>query len=177
VTAWAVSHLFRLSSFAVPARSQMANGSQIRSVSALLSPDTAAGFDWWRGLALLQGRYDDGVASLRPQWYFVWADPAAFVVCLSPVVVLAVWAAVRAVRDDRLGVAPAVALLPLAAIAAMALADLSGMSKAETERIWLPFALAVPAAFALLPTRWRRACLVGGAVWALAVNHLVRTGW
>ena len=138
---------------------------------------TAAGFDWWRGLTLLHGRYYDGVASLRPQWYFVWADPAAVVVCLSPVVALAVWAAVRSVRDDRTIAAPAVALLPLAALAAMAAADLSGMSKAETERIWLPFALAVPAAFALLPPRWRRTCLVGGAVWALAVNHLVRTGW
>jgi hypothetical protein len=40
------------------------------------------------------------------------------------------------------------------AIAAIVLADLSGMSKAEVERIWLPFVVWLAVPCALLPRRW-----------------------
>jgi hypothetical protein len=62
-----------------------------------------------------------------------------------------------------------------AALLALLVADLSGMSKAETERIWLPFALWLLPACALL-TR-PRAWLAAQAVLALLLNHLLRTGW
>ncbi|MFE0255762.1 hypothetical protein [Streptomyces sp. NPDC059010] len=67
------------------------------------------------------------------------------------------------------------ALLVAAAFAALLIADLSGMSKAETERIWLPFALWLLAAGAFL-TR-PRAWLTAQAVLALLLNHLLMTGW
>ncbi|WP_128376555.1 hypothetical protein [Streptomyces cavernae] len=67
------------------------------------------------------------------------------------------------------------ALLVTAAFAALLIADLSGMSKAETERIWLPFALWLPAACAFL-TR-PRAWLTAQAALALLLNHLLMTGW
>ena len=38
----------------------------------------------------------------------------------------------------------------------VALADASGMSKAEVERIWLPFVPWLTISCALLPERWRR---------------------
>ncbi len=155
-------------------RGWLAAASGALSVAVLV---TVAGFRWWEGLSLLHGRYYDGVASSRPQWYFVWANPAALVVCLSPVVALAGWVVARVVRDGGVRTAPAVVAIPLAAAFAMALADLTALSKAETERIWLPFALAVPLALALLPARWRAGCVVAGGAWALAVTHLVRTGW
>ena len=65
--------------------------------------------------------------------------------------------------------------LVLAALAAVLLADASGLSKAETERIWLPFAVWLTAGAAALPNprRW----LAAGAAGALLVNHLVLTGW
>jgi hypothetical protein len=61
------------------------------------------------------------------------------------------------------------------ALLALLAADLSGMSKAETERIWLPFALWLLPSAALL-TR-PRAWLTAQAVLALLLNHLLRTGW
>ncbi|MFH8568192.1 hypothetical protein [Streptomyces sp. NPDC017993] len=68
-------------------------------------------------------------------------------------------------------------LLVVAALAALLIADLSGMSKAETERIWLPFALWLLPATALLPTSRHRHWLTAQAVMALLVNHLLYTGW
>jgi hypothetical protein len=49
------------------------------------------------------------------------------------------------------------------------------MSKAETERIWLPFALwLLPAcAFLTRPRLW----LAAQALLALLLNHLLFTGW
>ncbi|WP_031161376.1 membrane protein [Streptomyces durhamensis] len=67
------------------------------------------------------------------------------------------------------------ALLVSAALLALLVADLSGMSKAETERIWLPFALWLLPACALLPHP--RAWLTAQAVLALLLNHLLLTGW
>lgn len=66
-------------------------------------------------------------------------------------------------------------LIVLAAVAAVLVADLSGMSKAEVERIWLPFAVWTALACADLPhpRRW----LAAQAVLALLVNHLLLTVW
>ncbi|MFD8946923.1 hypothetical protein ACFV00_33855, partial [Streptomyces californicus] len=76
-----------------------------------------------------------------------------------------------AVREGRL------ALLVLAALAALLAADLSGMSKAETERIWQPFLLWLLPAAALLPRRGVRWWLAASASPALLVHHLLWTGW
>ncbi|NEB36159.1 hypothetical protein G3I54_04220, partial [Streptomyces sp. SID14515] len=91
-------------------------------------------------------------------------------------------AAPGAVRALRGGPAAAssegrLALLVLAALAALLAADLSGMSKAETERIWQPFLLWLLPAAALLPRRRVRYWLVASAVPALLINHLLWTGW
>jgi hypothetical protein len=67
------------------------------------------------------------------------------------------------------------ALLVAAAFTALLIADLSGMSKAETERIWLPFVMWLPAACAFLPRP--RTWLAAQAVIALLLNHLLLTGW
>jgi len=67
------------------------------------------------------------------------------------------------------------ALLVLAALLALLAADFSGMSKAETERIWLPFAMWLLAAGAFLPRP--RAWLTAQAVLALLLNHLLLTAW
>lgn len=70
---------------------------------------------------------------------------------------------------------PRLALLALAALLALLAADLSGMSKAETERIWLPFAMWLLPAAALLPRP--RVWLAAQAALALLLNHLLLTGW
>ena len=51
------------------------------------------------------------------------------------------------------------------------------MSKAEVERIWLPFVPWLLLATAALPPGWRRAGLALQVAAALVVQHLVYTSW
>jgi len=139
---------------------------------------TLAGFRWWEGLARVQVRYDQGIASSRPYSYFVWANLAAFLVCASPVVALIVAEVVRTLAGPgRRALEAAPAWLAAAGLLVIALSDLSGLSKAETERIWLTFTFTVWGAAGLAPPSWRRWGLVAAAAWALAVNHLLLTEW
>jgi hypothetical protein len=80
----------------------------------------------------------------------------------------------RPPTDRRIGAA---AGLTLAALTAILAADLSGLSKAEVERIWLPFAVWLTAGAALLPAPTRRFWLIVQATTALLVNHLLLTTW
>ena len=57
------------------------------------------------------------------------------------------------------------------------LPDLSMLSKAETERIWLPFTVWLTAAGALLPAQSRRWWLALNVVGALLLNHFILTNW
>ena len=67
--------------------------------------------------------------------------------------------------------------MALAGLLAVIVADLSALSKAETERIWLPFQMWILAAPALLPRQTHRFWLAVQASTALAINHLVLTNW
>jgi hypothetical protein len=150
---------------------------------------TAAGFDWWEAYRLLVTRYYQGIGGVRPYGYWVWANLACTVVVVGLATAAGLQRAGGALVRDRAGVLtprmpgtagdPAaearLALLVLCALVALLLADLSGMSKAETERIWLPFAMWLLPACALL-TR-PRAWLAAQAVLALLLNHLLLTGW
>jgi hypothetical protein len=64
----------------------------------------------------------------------------------------------------------------MAAVAILA-ADLSGLGKAEVERVWLPYEIWLLAATAWLPTSQRRGWLAVQAIVALGVNHLLLTNW
>jgi len=146
----------------------------------------AAGFWWFDGLAATHERYLAGVASERPGRYFaLLGNPAALALAVGPVAAVAV-ARVRGVR---------VWLLPGAALIAVALANLSGLSKAEVERIWLPFqpwilllagGLVVAGAAGTVDPparpsirRWSLASvlLVAQVVVAVAIEAVVRTPW
>lgn len=132
----------------------------------------ATGFAWWEAFPVLRERYYAGVASERAYAYWVWADVAAWTFTLG----LATWAAApalgRASRNRDAG-----ALLIASAVLAVGVATLSGMSKAEVERIWLPFTLWVLAAGAFLPSRWRRPLLLSQVGTALAVQAFLLTRW
>jgi hypothetical protein len=68
-------------------------------------------------------------------------------------------------------------LLILAMLVAIVCADLSMLSKAETERIWLPFTVWLTSAPALLPQRTVRLWLALNVVGALLLNSLIFTHW
>jgi hypothetical protein len=92
----------------------------------------AFGFWWWTGLVATRVRYAEGIATVRPYSYFVLANLAAFAVAVGPATIAGL-ASLR--RRSRLWWPVAAVLLAVAG------ADLSGLSKGEVERIWLPFAV------------------------------------
>ncbi|GAA1636934.1 hypothetical protein [Catellatospora bangladeshensis] len=143
------------------------------AAGAVVVAFSAAGFWWLDGYHLVVQRYYQGIAAERAYGYWAWANLAAFLLSAGPAAAVIARRATAAVRHDR----AAHVLLPLAALLAVAAADLSGLSKAEVERIWLPFAVWLPAGAALLPASSRRGWLLAGATIALAVNHLLLTIW
>jgi methylthioxylose transferase len=140
----------------------------------------ALGFNWLSGLAALRVRYDQGIASQRPFSYFVYANLAAWLISCSPLLAIGIARSMRPLSRDRRGPWTqdrVVALLALSGILAALVADLSGLSKAEAERIWLSFGVIAYASLALLRGRGAGWALMGSAMWALLVNHLLNTGW
>ncbi len=62
-------------------------------------------------------------------------------------------------------------------LVAIVAANLTGLSKGEVERIWLPFVPWLLVGCALLPQQWRRRGLFLQVALALLVQHLFFTGW
>lgn len=126
-----------------------------------------AGFWWVEGLLATRLQYLASAARSRPFSYFVVANPATFGLVLGPAVV----AGVTSLRDRPIW------WLVGGALAAVVLADLSGMSKAEVERIWLPFAFWVLPAAAALPDRTRSAWFTASVTFGFALEVAVRQPW
>lgn len=140
----------------------------VAGVGAVVATFTAYGFWWLDGYRLVVDRYYQGWGAERPYSYWIWANLACLVLSAGP----AAGPALHRVLSERKAV-----LVPLVAAPALAIvaADLSGLSKAEVERIWLPYAVWLLVATARLTHR--RRWLVAQAVTALAVNHLLWTNW
>jgi methylthioxylose transferase len=140
----------------------------------------ALGFNWVSGLLALRVRYYQGIASQRPFSYFIYADLAAWLVSCSPLLAIGVIRSIAVISkgraepwtQDRIA-----ALLALSGVVAALVADLSALSKAETERIWLSFGVIAYAGLALLRGQRARWALMASAGWALLANHLLNTGW
>jgi hypothetical protein len=143
------------------------------SALAVVLVFAAAGFAWWEALPVLRDRYWEGLARERPASYWLWGNLGALAVAAGP----ALGAGLGALAALRRRTGRAVACLVLGAVSAVALADLSLMSKAEVERIWLPFVPWLLVSTALLPDRWRRPLLAAQVVLALLVQHLLLTHW
>lgn len=144
---------------------------------------TIGGFSWWGGYRALHARYYDGIGGFRPYHYWAWADFAALLCAIGPAALPAFSRAIRgltaAVRASRrrLDHQAFAAAVSLAAIVALVSADLSGLSKAEVERIWLPFMPWVLAASVLLPARSARGWLALQVTCALVLQHSLLSLW
>ncbi|MET3805021.1 hypothetical protein ABIB25_002021 [Nakamurella sp. UYEF19] len=158
----------------------------LAGVIAVVTIFTLAGFDWLEGERLLVLRYYQGVASLRPYSYYVWANLAALTLSVGPMTAAGLRRAVPVVLRsgpvirasgivDRETLVPAA--LSLAAGLAVLIADLTGLSKAETERIWLPLGFWMIASLVLLPRRLLPAALAVQIAVAIGINHLEMTYW
>ncbi len=141
----------------------------------------AAGYSYLDALPAIHDRYWDGVGGRRPASYWMWGDLAALAFSAGPLAgagLAHLAATARGRLRDPADPADGVVVWLAGAGAAMVLAaDLSQMSKAEVERIWLPFVPWLLLACALLPERWRRAGLAVQVAAALLVQHLLATGW
>jgi len=133
----------------------------------VLAAPAAAGFWWLDGLHATEARYRAGVSQNRPYGYFLVSNLAAFSLALGPAVLVGL----ARLRDMRLW------LLVGAGLAVVALADLSGLSKGEVERIWLPFTVWVALAASALPQRFVRGWLTGQVALGMLITLLVRSPW
>ncbi|HEU5475991.1 MAG TPA: hypothetical protein VFV67_35645 [Actinophytocola sp.] len=162
-------------------RSRRAFVAAVAGALAVVAAFAAAGFWWLDGYVLVLQRYDQSVAIARPYAYWVWADLACLVLAVGPAAAAGLWRAARRFDAGLPGRPPAdgsaVIILVRGAVLAVVAATLSGLSKAEVERIWLPFAVWLVAGAALLPASTRRGWLAAGAAVALVVNHVLLTNW
>ncbi|OBB45142.1 hypothetical protein, partial [Mycobacterium sp. 852002-51961_SCH5331710] len=143
-------------------------------VIAVVGIFVALGFWWFDGYHLVQERYWQGIANDRPFQYWVWANLASVVCAIG----LGSVAGIGRVFDiNAIRRRPGLPMVLLGALLAIAFADLSMLSKAETERIWLPFTVWLTAAGALLPPRSHRWWLAVNVVGALLLNHFILTNW
>ena len=132
-------------------------------VACVVVAFAAFGFWWLDGLAATRLEYFKGIASVRPYGYFLLANLAAFAIAVG----VGAIAGLAAKPDRR------VWLLAGSALVVVAIADLSGMSKGEVERIWLPFWPFVALLAAQVPAAERRWWLAGQALIALAIPTLL----
>lgn len=135
---------------------------------------TLGGFWWFDGYQAVQHRYWAGIANHRPFVYWIWGNVASLICAIG----LAAAAALPRALDWRLvRQRSGLPVLVAAFVLVVLLADLSGLSKAETERIWLPFAVWLSAAPAILTPRSHQSWLGIQVLGALLINSLLLTNW
>ena len=126
-----------------------------------------AGYDPIGALHSTESVYRHSLASVRPYAFWAFGSPTAWLVMLG---LPTAWLALRSLsRRDPAAVALGAVIVGAAIL---------GFTKAETERIWLPFVpLACVAAAATIDLRSVRPVLLALAAQALAVELLFYTIW
>lgn len=156
----------------------------LAGATAVVAAWTLAGFDWIDGFRAARALYHAGAAAHRPYSYFVVANVAVFAVMLGPAVIAA-WAhrpAPGSGAEPRVS-SPDPFVSPLrwlagAALVAVAIADLSGLSKGEVERIWLPFVpFAMLVVVRLASSRRAASWIAAQAAVAIALQTLLVWPW
>jgi len=182
---WAVFLHYGLILLGLPAVAVLVSTSDWRAALRALGPAAlaavlvavafaVAGFYWFDGYYLVQQRYWQGIAKYRPFRYWSWANLACVVCAIG----LGSVAGISRVLDmAAIRRRSGFHLVLLAMLAAIVCADLSMLSKAEVERIWLPFTVWLTAAPALLPVRSHRVWLAVNAAGALLINTVMVTNW
>ncbi|MFZ0043966.1 MAG: hypothetical protein WAK93_21835 [Solirubrobacteraceae bacterium] len=144
----------------------VAVGAGVAIAAVNLALHLTLGYDPVAVLRALGPAYSHGIAAHRPYVYWVFGSPVAWLFMLG---LPTAWLGLRALaRGDPAAVALA-AMIVLAAVA--------GFTKAETERIWLPFVPLACVAAASVPLRRVRPVLLALAGQAVVVELLFNTVW
>ncbi|WP_101950049.1 hypothetical protein [Mycobacterium sp. 3519A] len=182
---WGIFLNYGLGLMALPAVAVLLAAANWRSAVTALAPAVVAalavvglfalaGFWWFDGYTLVQHRYWQGIANDRPFQYWSWANLASVVCAIG----LGSVAGIGRVFDiAAIKRRSGLHLVVLGALLSILCADLSMLSKAETERIWLPFMVWLTAAGALLPSQSQRWWLALNVIGALLLNHFILTNW
>lgn len=143
-------------------------------VAAVLVAAWAAGFAWPAGLAATNVEYQATyhLQGGRPGWYWWLGDLGALAIATGPAVALSAGRAIRGLRLRDPGITPWAPTL--AAAAAVAFMVVSGLTKAEVERIWLPY---MPWLLLAAPADRRGILSSVQASWTLAISALVLPWW
>ncbi len=129
-----------------------------------------AGFWWLDGLDVTRAAYSAGVASDRPWPYYALAgNPAALALATGPAIS---FAAAHARREQT-----AWWVLAAASAAGVAVANASGLSKGEVERIWLLFVPWLATVAALVPRLQHRRWLLAQVGVSVALQAWLRSPW
>lgn len=128
---------------------------------------TAAGFWWPDGVLATHERWASGLGSDRPYWYILVANFAIFAMITGP----ATACGLAAARGRRLRILVGSALLALLVL------DVSGVTRLEVERIWIPFAPWVMLATSTLPATVIRGWLVAQVAVAAVIQGTVGLVW
>lgn len=137
------------------------------AASAVVAVFALLGFWWLDGLLATRREYLAGAGGVRGYWFFLVANLGALALAIGPATV----AGLTKLRSRGPW------LLVGGAIAGVMLADLSGMSKGEVERIWLLFVPWLGLAAGALAASGSRAWLAANASAGLALQMLLRSPW
>jgi hypothetical protein len=182
---WGIFLNYGVGLIALPAVAVLIAAKDVRSALRALIPAVVValavvgvfalvGFWWFDGYTLVQERYWQGIAANRPFQYWSWANFASVVCAVGLGTVAGVSRAFDVTSIKRRS---GLHLVVLAALLAIVCADLSMLSKAEVERIWLPYTVWLTAAGALLPPRSHRFWLALNVIGALVLNSVILTNW
>jgi hypothetical protein len=136
------------------------------AVGCVVAAFALGGFWWYDGLDATRLRVRAGRAGIRPYGYFLLADLAALSIAVGPAVVVGLSRLRRPLP-----------VLPVAAAAGLPVAALSGLSRGEVERIWLPFMPWLAVATVALPVSQRRLMLTLQLLVAIVVETIVKGLW
>jgi len=116
-----------------------------------------------------------GAGPHRPYAYFLAGDLAVLALIIGPVAVQALPYVRRQATprspNGRLGILLAAALIGILAL------DVSGVTRGEVERIWLPYAAWMTAGVAVYRVPARRMLIAQALTAALLIQGLVRSPW
>lgn len=127
----------------------------------------------WAGFWLLDGfrvtvtAYHEGIASQRPGDFFRLSNLLALAISVGPIVLVSLPGRRRVGAWILVG----------GVLAGLAAAEVSGLSKGEVERIWLPLVPWLTVATAAIPIRWQRPALAVQLASGIALAATFASPW